>query len=229
MLNKFTMSRTLLPGPSIAVLRFFAITSMLAALLVAVNGCISLKPASGEQQYYLLTGSSSNVSRGHTGPARVVRLLPVEMPDYLETRNMAVRTGSNEIIFPTFHEWAEPLDMGIRRVLAEDLRASPAIRDVLTDEPPPADAKVYTILIHILSCEGNSANGQSSILFKAEWGISESEDSTPFARGTFSTQPNRWKPGDYSDLANQMSAAVEDLCRELNRAITNKAMMNDKR
>ena len=210
------------------MLHRFILTLMLAALLVTLNGCFSLKPASGDQQYYLLTGNSSNSSSPHTGPGSIVRLLPIEVPDYLQTRNMAVRTGSNEMIFPTFHEWGEPLDAGIRRVLAEDLRASPGIQDVLTDEPPPAGAAVYVILIHILSCEGINTNGHSSILFKAAWEISESGNVAPFAHGTFNAQPNRWQPGDYSDLAAQLSRAVESLSRELSAAITSKTMTNEK-
>ena len=217
--NKFI---TLFPGLPHAGLRSLILTSLLMAFLLALSGCFSLKPASGEQQYYLLTGNPSNAPIHLTGPGSVVRLLPIEVPDYLQTRSMAVRTASNEMIFPAFHQWAEPLDTGIRRVLADNLRASPGIQAVLTDEPPPASTKVYTILIHILYCEGNNANGQSSILFKAAWEISISEDSTPFAQGTFSAPPGHWKSGDYSDLAEQLSRAVESLSCELNKAITNK-------
>ncbi|MGH7940805.1 MAG: PqiC family protein [Limisphaerales bacterium] len=205
------------------------IMSILAALAVVLNGCFSLKPASGQQQYYLLTGGSSNHSSGHGGGVCVVRVLPVEAPDYLRTRDMAVRTGDNAMIFNAFHEWAEPLDNGIRRVMVEDLRGAPGIQNVLTDEPAPANAKVYIVSIHILSCEGNTSNGQSSVLFEAHWEISESETPTPQAQGIFSPQPNPWRRDDYSDLATQISRSVEILSRVLNKALQAQVRTQEKR
>lgn len=207
---------------TIPSLRCFIISSLLLLALFTLNGCLSLKPASGTEHYYLLTGGSSNLSSPGAVPACAVRLLPIETPDYLKTRDMVVRTGANEMVFATFHQWAEPLDAGVRRVLADDLRTSPAIREVLIDEPPPANTKVYVISIHIVACEGNNTNGQSSILFSARWEISQSD--TTLAHGIFRAEPATWHAGDYDDLAAQLSRAVEDFARLLNKTICDKAM-----
>ncbi|HEY1788461.1 MAG TPA: PqiC family protein [Verrucomicrobiae bacterium] len=191
---------------------------MISSLLVALSGCLSLKPAGGDEHYYLLTGDSSLLASARGARPCVVRILPVEVPNYLQTRDMVVRTSSNEMIFATFHQWAEPLDAGVRRVLTEDLRTAPAIREVLTDEPPPANTNVYVISIQILACEGNQTNSQSSVLFKACWEISKSDRAV--ARGIFNAQPATWRPGDYNDLAIQLSRAVEDLGKLLNKTIS---------
>ena len=125
-------------------------------LAVLAAGCMSLKPVKDQTRYYILTpaakgpAASGSAARGRL----VVRLQLVEVADYLKGREIAVRSGANEITFATDHDWAEPLDAGVRRVLAEDLRASPGIGQVVTDQPAPAGRPVKTIVLRVLACEG---------------------------------------------------------------------------
>jgi len=194
------------------------VSSLLTLSLFALNGCsLSLKPASGVEHYYLLTGGSSKLSSPSDFHPCVVRLLPIEAPNFLQTRDMVVRAAPDEMVFATFHQWAEPLDAGVRRALADDLRTSPAVREVLTDEPDPGNTKVYVISIHIFDCEGNRTNGQNSILFEARWEISQSN--VALAHGIFRAEPASWRSGDYGDLAIQLSRAIENLARLLNKTI----------
>lgn len=197
----------------------FGLNLLIAFSLVALTGCSIFRPARGEEHYYLLSSTGvgdSVVTRTRT--ALVVRLLPVEVPDYLQTRDIAVRDGNNEIVFPPFHQWAEPLDAGIRRVLARDLQASSEIREVLTDEPSPADANICVISIHIMVCEGSDINGQGAVLFKAAWSISKfGASANPATRGVFSIPPSLWQPGNYAALAARISRAVAGLAETLAR------------
>lgn len=192
------------------------------ALLVVAGGCAFLKPAENETHYYMLTASNSaDGSANHPETGCVVRLLPVEVANYLQTQNMAVRTGTNEVNFALFHRWAEPLDAGIRRVLAEDLRAAPGIRAVLTDQPAPSQSSVRVISIRVLACEGSRTDHRGSAEFKAVWEITRrGPQPDVVAGGVFRPPPAAWHPGDYSQLARQLSLDLGDFSRVLSNAIS---------
>ncbi len=203
--------------PHVSRLRCLA---ALLSLLVAVNGCSVLKPAKAQEQDYLLTAeATSTPAAGQGGRACILRILPVEVPDYLQTRDMAVRTGADQIVFTPYHQWAESLEAGIRRVLAEDLKSSPEIREVLTDEMSPAHTTVEIISVHILTCEGNDTKGQGSVHFKAAWELSRSGTDAVLAHGVYDAPSAPWHPGDYEDLAGQLSRATAGLSRTLEQAI----------
>ena len=194
---------------------------LLIVLLAAVDGCSFLKPAGGQEEEFLLRAdSSAGAVGGHPDRACIVRLLPVEVPAYLQTRDMVMRTGANTIVYAIYHQWAEPLDAGIRRVLAEDLKSSPQIEEVLTDEPSPEHRKLYILSIHILACEGNDVSGRGSVVFRAAWEISESGGKAVRIRGVFGAPQSHWNPGDYADLAGQLSRATAELSRVLARRIS---------
>ena len=151
----------------------------------------------------------------------MVRLRPVELANYLQTKDMAVRTGTNEITFALFHRWAEPLDAGIRRVLAQDLRAAPAIRNVITDEPAPAGCSVYTLSVHVLTCEGIRTDHMGSAAFAAVWEITgPGFPGAVLDQGVFRARPASWTPGDYGQLASQTSKSLEEFSDMLVGAIT---------
>ena len=204
---------------------------MAIALLALSNGCALFRPVQAEEHYYLLTAeSSSHVARQGNGGACVVRLLPVEVPDYLQTKDMAVRIGTNQIVFTVYHQWAEPLEAGIRRVIADNLRVSPQIREVLTDEPSPRHEPVCEISAHILSCEGNYINGKGFITFGATWEISQSgPQAATLAQGVYHAPPTTWHAGDYGELPGQTSAALDGFSQFLAQAVTEHTMAHSVR
>ena len=192
-----------------------------AVLLLAVNSCSFLKPVNTEEHNYLLTARPSpEPSAAEVRPPCIVRVLPVELPEYLQTSDMVIRTGTNEVIFTKFHQWAEPLDAGIRRVLAQNLRGFRGIQEVLTDEPSPANPRLYIISVHILACEGSDTNDRGSILLSATWEISPGGTEATLAHGVFHSPPASWHPGDYTAMVSQLSNAVADLSGILVQAIS---------
>lgn len=193
-------------------------------MLTVLAGCSFLKPSAGEEHDYLLSSLKSPASTAAQTQSRAyaIRILPVELPAYLQTSDMAVRVGTNELYFAKFNQWAESLETGIRRVLAENLRA--AGKEVLTDEPAPNDVKVYTVSVQVLACEAKDMNGQGSVLFEAAWEISATgTPSLSPTRGIFRAAPSPWHPGDYAGLARQLSQALTDFSGTLEQAISEQA------
>ncbi|MGH8022677.1 MAG: PqiC family protein [Limisphaerales bacterium] len=201
------------------------VSLLLAAILTVLNGCSFLKPTVARQHLYLL---AAQTPQPETAPAPtqgcIVRILPVEVARYLQTRDMVIRTGTNELFLAKFHEWAEPVAAGVRRVLVETLQGSHGIKEVLTDQPSPTGAKVYNVSVQVSACEATDFNGDGSIVFEAAWEISPSgAPSSPAARGFFRAPARSWHPGDYTGLARQLSGAVADFGRSLNQAISAQA------
>ncbi|HTV43026.1 MAG TPA: PqiC family protein [Candidatus Sulfotelmatobacter sp.] len=195
-----------------------------AVLLTAINGCSLFMPVKDEEHDYLLTAEPSLEPTAEAKPARIVRVLPVEVPEYLQTSDLVIRTGTNEVVFAKSHQWAEPLDAGIRRALVQDLRGVRGIQEVLTDEPPPAYGKPYIIFIHVLACEANDTNGEGTVLFSAAWEISQGwPKATTLARGVFQAPPSSWHPGDFAGMVSQISDAVAGLGGVLAQAISGQA------
>jgi uncharacterized protein len=48
---------------------------------------------------------------------------PVIMPGYLDRIQIVTRTGTDQVEISVFHRWAEPLEDGIARILAEEIGA----------------------------------------------------------------------------------------------------------
>ena len=94
------------------------LTLMVCACL---TGCSFLKPAPDTSRHFVLTSlppaETVNVASGTSR----VDVIHVKIPSYLFDSSLAVRKGTNEIVYPPGTLWAERLNTGIPRVLGADL------------------------------------------------------------------------------------------------------------
>lgn len=193
------------------------------AIVAALAGCALLKPTPDNVRYYILTSSSKMAAAETARPRLVVRLQPVEVARYLQGGDIAVRAGANEIIYPLNDRWAEPLDAGVRRVLAENLRALPTIGDVLTDQPAPPGQPVHAIFVRVTACEGVQKNARAgAIAFEASWQITSGTSESVLAHGIFKAGPEAWTPGNYAQLADHIGRALRDFSGVLADALAGK-------
>jgi hypothetical protein len=97
-----------------------------AALLTA--GCTLLSPAEDPSRFYVLSARSAN-------PAEAADLAlgvgPVQLAAYLAVSEIQVRASESELSRSPVDRWAEPLEEGITRVLAQNLSAELGTRDVV--------------------------------------------------------------------------------------------------
>jgi uncharacterized lipoprotein YmbA len=79
------------------------------------------QPAAGsaESRASASTPRSSVAGTGSEG----IGVGPVIMPGYLDRLQIVTRTNSDQVELSTFHRWAEPLDDGIARILADEIGA----------------------------------------------------------------------------------------------------------
>lgn len=181
-----------------------------------------LKPAKSTSRFYILTANAPALFVSHLPPTGRggyrLRLEPIVVADYLRTKQMVVREAKNEISFAQFHEWAEPLDYGIRRVLAERLRSSPMVQEVLTAESTSKPGPVVSISLSVLTCQGVRLPGRSSVEFQARWEITGPNSLQE--QGVFEMPSTGWNGQDYGQLAQRLSQGQEELAGTLLEALS---------
>ena len=200
---------------------------LVAVVAVLLSGCGALRPQDDPTRFYVLTPlSGANAPTGAGEPGRLqVGLKPVELPRYLQSRSIVVRTGTNEIRFQEFDRWAEPLDSAIGQVLKANLGHAPNVAGVSVNARGDGSLDCE-VAIRILACEGvRAANGGGSIRFEATWEV-RSLRASPVTtkRGGFTAEAVAWDGKDYGQLAGRLSeamaAAANALAADLPAAVT---------
>jgi uncharacterized lipoprotein YmbA len=141
----------------------------------------------------------------------------VDMPAYLQGKSFAIRSHTNEIMFLDFVLWGEPLDQGVARVLAENLRS---LKNVARVSLPPFRAdeqRDFEILVQVSACEG-TADGD--VRFAATWRILAPGGSAgTVAEGNYAASGLRWDGRDHGQLAARLSEALAGLSRDIITAL----------
>jgi hypothetical protein len=185
--------------------------------LLAVTGC-SLPQAQPDPTRFYVLSTDAIRSAAARLDAPVLHMRAVELASYLRTRPVIVRRGENEIEFREFALWGEPLEMGIARVLREELLARGAVSAVVSSPARREQANADLVLfLRVLACEGG-ANGE--VAFRAVWNIATTQPkAAAVARGDFRSTNLRWDGETEASLAAQLSAAVAGLAEEIAAAL----------
>ncbi len=95
---------------------------------LALWGCTVLAPAPDPSRFYVLAPTGAPGAGG--GPL-ALGIGPVRLPGYLAVPEIQVRASATEVRRSEIDRWAEPLDEGIARVLAQDLSAALGTNEVV--------------------------------------------------------------------------------------------------
>lgn len=183
----------------------------LAAGLLALAGCSLPQAESDPTRFYVL--STATAPTPVVAAAPTVHLAPVEVASYLRGRSMVIRRGENELEFREFARWGESLDIGIARVLREELLARGAASAVpIGTLRSHLDEKDFTLNVRVLACEG-MAHGV--VNFRAVWDISKGSAKTLVASGDYRPTDLKWDGKSDASLAAQLSRAIAGLAEEI--------------
>lgn len=89
-------------------------------MMAAVTGCSVLQPVADDPVRHLLEATVSPGKGVRSRPAAAVGR--PSLPPYLERVELVTRTGDGRLEIHEKELWAEPLDGGIARVVADNLR-----------------------------------------------------------------------------------------------------------
>ena len=182
-------------------------------LLVAILfvGCAAKEP---ETRFFVLTQPGDTGVRHARGTSVFVRR--IEVAPYLARTNLVEMKGGNQPDYaPTAH-WAEPLDQGMARAVADSLRRSFGFQAYGFSPGGPPPEHSYDVTIRLERFEGND-NGD--VVLVARWGISGSGSADADTGHTSEIHRAGWRPGDYTNLARLLSEEVDELGRQIGRAI----------
>ncbi len=184
----------------------------------ALSGCSLLQAHADPTRFYVLTTSNAlSQSPAAGGFARLkIGLRTIEMPAYLRTKLMVVRTGSNQMDFAEYDRWAEPLDEGIGRVMKDALGSAGNVEsvDLISHGGETLD---YEIRVRVLACEGVRAeSGAGSMRMGVSWEIQPVRSGGGMIKqGGFTSAPAAWDGRNYGELALELSKAITAAGRAL--------------
>ena len=182
---------------------------------VCIIGCISSSPPS---TFYMLTTIQKEETQQMETKAlsRIsVKLVPVDIPDYLDWPQIITRAGKNQLNRAEFDRWAGSLRENIYTVLRENLSILLPIEQATVlswDSPVQYE---YRLAVEVICFEAVSGD---SVLLKARWTILEEKEKTVVALGEKSFDKKTDGQG-YAEIVAAMSNALEALSRQLAKEI----------
>lgn len=97
--------------------------TLVMAAAAALQSCSFLAPVKDVSRYFVLTpeGEMTSAAPGGSGGELRVGLGPLNLPGYLERRELVTRIAGNQLRFSPDELWAEPLPGNFAQVLAQEL------------------------------------------------------------------------------------------------------------
>ena len=140
----------------------------------------------------------------------------MDIPAYLAKTNLVTIKGGMEVQYAATERWAEPLDQGLARAVAEDLSRNSRIRayGFLPGASPVEHS--YEVWIRVERFEGND-NGE--VVLRARWSVSSAGSSVPITGRAVDIRRSGWQSGDYLGLVRLLSEEVNEMSRQIADAI----------
>jgi uncharacterized lipoprotein YmbA len=196
----------------------------IASILLAGCGSV-LAPQQDESRFFILTSApADSVVRASSSAHQPlsIGLGPVQLPDYLQRKEIVTRAGPNRLAMSDTDRWAEPVGDNFRRVLATDLSTMLDGAAVVA-YPWYSSARLdYKVEVEVSHFEPDTVgNTQLACRWRIRDGatnkILRSQD------GTFA-EPG--KAALTADSVAALSADVGDLSKQIARAVRGLAERN---
>jgi uncharacterized lipoprotein YmbA len=199
--------------------RLLCVLSAVASLL-ALAGCNILPEAQVDPTRFFVLSTPALATAPPMGGGPAVHLQSVELASYIKAKPIIVRRGDNEIEFREYARWGEPLELGIARVLREELLARGAAGAVLATGLRAFNVDYqYDLSVRVLACEGTARGG---VLFRAAWELTTTGVAPKVAaQGDFHATDLSWDGKNEAELAAQLSKAVSELSGEIATGLAN--------
>jgi uncharacterized lipoprotein YmbA len=124
--------------------------------------------------------------------------------------------GGIEVDYSVTARWAEPLDQGISRAVADALNQNYGFRAYSFSPAAPPPPHSYDIRIRIERFEGND-NGE--VTLQARWELTATDSSEAIATHKVNIHRSGWQPGDYAGLVRLLTDEIGEMSRQIGRSI----------
>ena len=189
------------------------------AAFIGLAGCAVSDPT----QYYTLGlgGPGDAPSRAGASTARSqvaepgalgIGVGPIILPGYLDRTQIVTRTRGDQVEIAMFHRWAEPLEGGIARILAEEIGARVPTERIVMFPWRGVVARVlqYQVVVAVMRFDGRPGG---DVTLDARWRILDRDGAElVFKRSTvIEVAPG---PG-FEPMVGAMTRALVTLGREI--------------
>jgi len=187
-----------------------------ALLALIAGGCVSV-PNSPNPKFYMLRAidESQAAQKFTVAPNMIIGIGPVKIPEYLNRPQIVTRDNNNMLIFAQFDRWGESLDIGLGRLIRENLIAMlPGA--TLEMFPWGLDVPVkYQVFIDVVQLESEL---EKDMFFAVQWSIFDIDKKKMvlIKRSEFRQSIS---PHNYSGLVKTLSAACASLSSEIAEAV----------
>ena len=190
----------------------FIFLATLAISTLIVNGCSTGPPA----RLYVLTSlpRAESVPPATGGRELSIGVGPVELPQYVDRPQIVMGQQSSELHSATSAQWAEPLQDGFTRVLAENLSLLLAT-DRVALFPWKTFIPEYQVVVEVTHFLGQTGGAASLV---ALWSIL-TKDGREALVSKKSSLRETTAASEYAALAAAMSRTVAALSRDIATAL----------
>jgi len=180
---------------------------------LGLAGCLSFGGPSPPIQYWIL----DSLPGPPATPAveRVVGVGPIALPAHLDRPNVTTRVDESRLVVSQNDLWAEPLVVGIQRVIAENLAVlNPGVKTITFPWSGPTTPELQVAV----SVTRLDARPGGEVQLVAAWVLSQLAEHSELERGSSWIQIPVAGTST-GDVVTAISRAVEQLSRELAAAV----------
>jgi uncharacterized lipoprotein YmbA len=165
-------------------------------------------------QFYILTPPNAAYEGSRTGLSLYVRR--VQVPAYLAKNSLVMIRAGNQVDYAPSARWAEPLDQGVARAVAESLNRLTRVRaSAFSPNTAPGD-HARNLEIRLDRFEGSDTG---EVFMTARYEVFPGDGSEPVVSRRFEARRTGWQPGDYGGLTRLLSDEVAELSRQVGRSL----------
>jgi len=185
----------------------------LAAVLCCTS-CTLLSPEPDPTRYAVLAAVDELPDAARTSTAAThltVGLGPIVVPEYLLNLEMQSRTEGTRLVPSTTERWGEPLDRGLERVLAIDLKRALGAERIVLHPWYATESPDVQVRITFTRFERADAG---KVVVRATWSVRRASSDAPLVeRETRLERATNGEDGASAALA--LSFALADLASEI--------------
>jgi uncharacterized lipoprotein YmbA len=196
-----------------------ALLSILMASTLLSGGCSLLTPGpQPKTRFFMLDSLSAGgkpVQPLAALPQVAIGVGPIRLPEYLDRRDIIVRTSRNEFELAELNQWAEPLGDTFARVLSDNLSILLGSDKVVAFPWRSAIPVDYQVAVQVLQLDGLPGE---TVALRARWQVL-SGDGKRLQDYSYSIYEEKVERPTIDALVTAESRAVERLSREIAAAV----------
>lgn len=197
-----------------------ASTLVPAAALLLLLGCAGcLTPRPDRTRWFALNGpapATPAVSVAASVPVRI-GVRPAVLPSYVESKRMALRSGSCEIRYDDFARWSQPLEDAVAQRLCAALAAADGAVSARNAPWGDSFAPQQLLQVRFTHFEGGT---DGALAVAGSWELLDAGTGRGIASGSYRSDPAlRWTPGRPESLVEGLGACVDAIARQVQPAL----------